>query len=278
MIAGIEIHVEKDSVAYSYFLKNAGTAELGITAAVSLPELQASEDHSETWTLASRDPENFVGLTVASAGAPVTTKAEIHAYALGLDRLAEIKAEHLPLIPFGPEVDKTLAALSPDAAARLAASGLISPREAAQKEPAVPDWSLNVVRTWRQVLPPGKTTPVVVKFAPVKGRYRLAKGDQQALDDMKDDFCLKPEMLRALRSRFQGNGAWRVTEVSLATDAPARWIDSPRPTISVQKPKPDAMVAFCGKDDKSAGKPIIIGAVPEDSNEMRVVMFEPATN
>ncbi len=208
----------------------------------------------------------------------MTTKAEIHAYALGLDRLAEIKAEHLPLIPFGPEVDKTLAALSPDAAARLAASGLISPREAAQKEPAVPDWSLNVVRTWRQVLPPGKTTPVVVKFAPVKGRYRLAKGDQQALDDMKDDFCLKPEMLRALRSRFQGNGAWRVTEVSLATDAPARWIDSPRPTISVQKPKPDAMVAFCGKDDKSAGKPIIIGAVPEDSNEMRVVMFEPATN
>ena len=98
-IAGVDIHVEKDSVTYSYFLKNAGTAEVGFTAAVSLPELQASGDRSETWTLASNDPENFVGLTITSAGAPVTTKAEVHAYSLGLDRLAEIKAEHLPLIP-----------------------------------------------------------------------------------------------------------------------------------------------------------------------------------
>ena len=31
------------------------------------------------------------------------TKAEIHAYALGVDRLAELKADHLPVIPFGAE-------------------------------------------------------------------------------------------------------------------------------------------------------------------------------
>jgi hypothetical protein len=277
-IAGVDIHVEKDSVTYSYFLKNAGTAEVGFTAAVSLPELQASSDRSETWTLASNDPENFVGLTITSAGAPVTTKAEVHAYSLGLDRLAEIKAEHLPLIPFGPELDKTLAALSPDAAARLAALGLISPREAGQKTPPVPDWSFSVVRTWRQVLPPGKTTPVVIKFTPVKGHYRLVKDDQQGLDDMKDDFCLKPETLRALQSRLQGSGAWKVTEIALSHDAPARWIDSPRPTISVQKPKPDVIVAFCGMDDKSAGKPSVFGAAPEDSNETRVVVFDPAAN
>ncbi len=278
VIAGIDIHVEKDSVTYSYFLKNAGSAEIGFTAAVALPELQASGDRSETWTLASNDPENFVGLTITSAGAPVTTKAEVHAYSLGLDRLAEIKAEHLPLIPFGPEVDKMLAALSPDAAGRLAALGLISPREAGQKTPPVPDWSFSVVRTWREILPPGKTTPVVIKFTPVKGQYRMAKGDQQGLDNMKDDFCLKPETLRALHSRLQGNGAWKVTEIALSDDAPARWIDSPRPTISVQKPKPDVIVAFCGMDDKSAGKPNVFGAAPEDNNETRVVMFEPAAN
>jgi hypothetical protein len=278
VIAGIDIHVEKDSVTYSYFLKNGGPAEVAFTAAVSLPELQASGDRSETWALASNDPENFVGLTITSAGAPVTTKAEVHAYSLGLDRLAEIKAEHLPLIPFGPEVDKTLAALSPDAAGRLAALGLISLREAGQKTPPVPDWTFSVVRAWRQVLPPGKTTPVVIKFTPVKGQYRMAKGEQQGLDDMKDDFCLKPETLRALQSRLQGNGAWKVTEIALSDEAPARWIESPRPTISVQKPKPDVIVAFCGMDDKSAGKPSVFGAAPEDNNETRVVMFEPATN
>jgi hypothetical protein len=275
-VSGFDIHVEKDSVVYSYFLKNTGAAEFGVTAAVSLPELQASTD--QTWTLASNDPEDFVGLTITSAGATVATTAQVHAYSLGIDRLAEIKAAHLPLIPFGPEVDKTLAALSQEAAGRLAALGLISPGDTAQKVAAVPDWSLNVARSWQQLLPPGKTTPVVIKFIPVKAQYKMAKADQDGLGDMKDGFCLKPEVLRALQSRLQGNGAFKVSEIVLADDQPAHWIDSPKPTISVQKPKPDVIVAFCGMDDKSAGKPSVLGVGPEDNNEIHIVMFEPATN
>jgi hypothetical protein len=38
------------------------------------------------------------------------------------------------------------------------------------------------------------------------------------------------------------------------------------------------IVAFCGMDDKSAGKPSVFGAAPEDSNETRVVIFDPAAN
>jgi len=277
-VSGVDIRVEKDSVVYSYSLKNAGPTELGVTAAVSLPELQASADQSETWTLASNDPENFVGLTITSAGAPVATTAQVHAYALGFDRLAEIKAEHLPLIPFGPEVDKRLAGLSPEVAGRLAALGLISPRDTAQKTPAVPDWSLSVTRTWHQLLPPGKTTVVAMKFVPVKAQYSMAKADQEGLGDMKDGFCLKPEVLRALKARLQSSGALKVSEISLADDSPAHWIDGPKPTISVHKPKPDVIVAFCGMDDKSAGKPTVLGVAPEEGNEIHIVMFEAATN
>lgn len=276
-VAGIDINVAGDSVTYSYFLKNTGAAELGVAAAISLPELRASTDGSETWVLAANDPENFVGLTVTAAGAPMTTKAEIHATALGVDRLAEIRGERLPLIPFGRDVDKELAALSPDAAARLAALGLVSLRD--PKEPKAPltaGWSLDVVRTWRQVLPPGKTTPLVVKFVPVKAQYRMAKGDQEDLDDMKDDACLKPQVLGALQSRLKANGAWKVTEISVSAASPSSWMDSPPPTLSVQKPKPDAVVAFCGMDEKTAGKPTVLGTAPDDSDEIRIVVFEPA--
>jgi hypothetical protein len=276
VVAGVDINVASDSIVYSYFFKNTGTAELDVAATVSLPELQASSDGCETWALAANDPENPVGLTITAAGAPVTTKAEVHANALGVDRLAEIKADHLPLIPFGAELDKALAALSPEAADRLAALGVVSPRDPAQpKEPVTPDWSLNVVRSWRQALPPGKTTPVVVKFSPIKAQYVIAKGDQEDLDDLKDEVCLKPPVLSALQSRLKGNGAWKVTDMSIAADLPAHWIDSPRPTFSVQKPKPDAIVAFCGMDDKTASRPTVVGAAPEDSEEVRIVMFEP---
>jgi Domain of unknown function (DUF4424) len=278
VIAGVDINVAGDKIVHSYFLKNTGSTELGLTAVVSLPELRASPDDSETWALAANDPENPIGLAVTAGGAPVATKADVHVYALGIDRLAEIKAEHLPLIPFGPEADKALATLSPEAAERLAALGIISPRDPSQpKTPVKADWSLDVVHMWRQVLPPGKTTPVTVKFAPVKAEYKMAKGDEQDLADMKDEVCLTPQVLRTLQTRLKGAGVWKVTDISLADDPPNHWIDSPRPTVSVLKPKPDAIVAFCGMDEKSASRPTVLGVAPnDDANEIRIVIFEPA--
>jgi hypothetical protein len=274
---GIDINVAVNAVEYSYFFKNTGSAELDLAATVSLPELRASADGSDTWVLPSNDPENFVGLNVTAAGTPVTTKAEVHAYALALVRLAEITAEHLPLIPFGPEVDKALASLSPEAADRLAALGIISPRDPTRpKAPVTANWSLDVVRSWRQVLPPGKTTPVIIQFTPVVARYSLAKGDREHLDEMKDDLCMKPQVLGALQSRVQGGGGWKVTDIWLAADAPAHWVDRPSPTLSVRKPTTDAIVAFCGMDDKTATKPVILGVAPDDSDEIRIVIFEAA--
>jgi hypothetical protein len=276
-VAGFDISVATNSVTYSYFFKNTATADLAATATVSLPELQASADGSETWTLAATDPDNFIGLTIAASGTQLPTKVEIHAYALGVDRLAELKADHLPVIPFGADVDKALGALSPEAAGRLAALGIISPRDPENpKVPPRPDWTLNVVRSWRQILSPGKTTAIVVKFVPVAAHYRMAKGDEQDLNDMKDEVCLKPQALGILQSRLKGSGAWNVTDVSLAADAPAHWIDSPLATLSVQKPKPDAIVAFCGMDDKTASKPVVLGAAPNDNDKIRIVIFEAA--
>src|SRR5208282_3770475 len=236
-IEGIDINIAVNAIVYSYFLKNAGSAGLELATAVSLPELQASADGSKIWLLASNDPENPVGLSVTAAGRPMPTKAEVHANALGLGRLAEIKAEHLPLIPFGPETDKALAALSLDAAGRLAALGMVSPRDPKEpKESLTADWTLHVVRSWRQVLPPGKTTPVVVKFIPVESQYRMEKEDLDDLDDMKDDVCFKPQVLGAVQSRLKSNGAWKVIDITVSVSAPSLWIDNPNPTLSVQKP------------------------------------------
>jgi hypothetical protein len=276
-IAGFDIAVAPNGVTYSYYLKNNGSNDVAVAAAIALPELQASPDGSTTWTLAGTDPENPVNLAVTAGGAPVTTKAEVHATALGVDRLAEIKAEHLPLIPFGEAADKAMAALSPEAADRLAAQGLISPRDPSDpKAPLIADWALDVVRSWRLVLPAGKTTPVVIKFVPVVAHYRMTKGDEGDLNDMKDEICLKPQVLGTLQARIKGNGAWAVTDILLADDAPARWTDSPPATLSVQKPKPDAIVSFCGMDDKTAGKPTVLGAAPEDNEGIRILIFEPA--
>ena len=64
--------------------------------------------------------------------------------------------------------------------------------------------------------------------------------------------------------------------MALADDAPARWIDSASATLSVQKPKPDAIVSFCGMDDKTAGKPTVLGTAPDNNEGIRILIFEPA--
>ena len=272
-VDGMDVSVTNDSVVYSYLLKNAGTKELSLTASVSLPELRASADGSQAWALASSNPENPVGLTVTAAGEPISPKAEVHAYALGLDRTAEITAEHLPLMPFGSETDKALAALSPDTINRLAALGIISPHDPDQpKAPRGADWTLDGVLSWRQTLPPGKPVPIVIKFTPVKAEYRLVKDD---LDDMKDDVCLQPQILATLQSRLKSGVAWKVTDMSLAVDGPAHWVDNPAPTLSVQKPQGDVIIAFCGMDDKTANRATVLGVTPDNTSQIRIVVFTP---
>jgi hypothetical protein len=115
-----------------------------------------------------------------------------------------------------------------------------------------------------------------MKFTPVVGRYKLTKGDLDSLDDMKDDLCLKPPVLAAIQTRLKNGGAWQVTEFLVASDAPNNWNDSPNPTLSVQKPEPGAMVAFCGIDDKSASKPVVLGTAQDDSEDIRIAIFTQA--
>jgi hypothetical protein len=68
----------------------------------------------------------------------------------------------------------------------------------------------------------------------------------------------------------------KVTDISLADDPPTRWLDNPIPTLSVQKPQSDSIVAFCGMDEKSVGRPTVLGSAPSDdeSKHIRIVIFE----
>ena len=70
-VAGFDIAVTAGSIVYSYYFTNKGNADLAVAASASLPELHASADRSETWTLARNDPENFVDLTITAGGGPV---------------------------------------------------------------------------------------------------------------------------------------------------------------------------------------------------------------
>jgi hypothetical protein len=280
-VEGASVSVAVDDVTYTYQLRNNGQTGLNLFASIAMPVLAASPDGSETWALPSSNPENPAGLIVAVDGAPIATKVDARATALGVDRLGEIRAAHLPLVPFGPEIDKAVAALTPEAVGKLAALGILSPPD--PKRPSaivVADWSLEVVHSWQQRLEPGKTTRLTVSFKPVKAEYTLTKEGFEGLDALKDDVCLSRQALNTIKSRLKAkDGMLDFVDIALSNGAPVRWTESPDATVSVQKPTPETIVAFCGADPTTAGELHVSGTMPnaEKSDGLRVLMFSPVT-
>jgi Domain of unknown function (DUF4424) len=281
VIEKIDVAVTVDQVVVSYALRNKGAGDLSLAASIAMPGMQKAADSGEIWRLPAATPENPVGLRIAVNGAPVAAQIEVKAYALGIDRQAEIKAAHLPLLPFAPEMDKAIAGLSPQSLAELASLGIVSPRDPEQPDHKIgPDWTIEAIHSWRQALPAGKTTILTARYTPLKAEARYGKADALDLEDLKDEACLTPQAIAAAQRQLRtASSALKAIEIALVNDPPIRWFDSPTPTVSVQKPAPDAIVGFCGIDSKSADQPIVRGSEigGQDPRDFRILIFEPIT-
>ena len=280
VVEAMAVDVAMDRVAYSYRLRNKGPAKLALAASVALPDLEVSSEGDTTYVLPSADGDNPIDLAVRSGDQAVATAASVQAVALGLDRLADIKAAGLPLLPFGPAQDKALAALKPEALGKLADLGLVTPRDPAQPDaPVIADWTLRIVRGWTQALEPNATTPVTVSFAPVKASYRVDAAGLAGFNALKDQVCLTPAISAAARALLKGKEAQLdVQDITLSNDGPARWLDNPAASIAVRKPQPTSVVAFCGVDAASAAKPVVTGRMPgaNEAAGLRVLVFSVA--
>jgi hypothetical protein len=277
----IDVNVTRDAVAASYSLKNKGRATLDLAASFAISGLQAYADDGEPWNLPAATPENPIGLSIAADGAPMATRADIKAYALGVDRRPEIEAAHLPLLPFGPRTAQALARVGPGTQAELSSTGIVSPRDPQHPDrPVIADWTLSVVHSWRQPLPAGKTTTVAVKYAPLRAETRYRHADALDLEDLKDEACLTPSQIAAAEDELKGPASvLTVTEIALVNEPPTRWFESPAAGVSVTKPRPDAIVAFCGMDAATADQPVVRGAElgGADPRDFRILFIEPTS-
>jgi Domain of unknown function (DUF4424) len=271
-IEAIDIAVSATSVTYSYRLGNTGTAALTLAASVALPSLKASSKEDETYRIATGNGENPIGLSIRADDKPVDAKTITRAVALDIERTAEIKALNLPLVPFGPDIDKALKGLAPDALARLTQLGLISPPDD-QRGPQRADWALNVTYAWDQVLPPDKTTTIAMTFRPVSGSFELNADTADTLDDLKEDACLADQLIKPLKAKA-AKSPTPVTEIAISIVNPTRWVPTPSPTITVQKPKPDTVVALCASNVKTYPSHVTAKVSDdEESEDLRVVLI-----
>jgi hypothetical protein len=271
-IEAIDIGVSLNSVTYSYRFGNTGTAPLILATSVSLPSLKPSESEHRTYRIAAGNPENFIGLSIKADDKPVNAKVIIHAFALDVERTEELKALNLPLVPFGPEIDNALKGVSADVLGRLIRLGLVSPPDELNT-PRSADWTLNVTYAWDQVLAPDKTTTISMTFQPMSGNFELNADTVGVLDDLKEDACVGEQVVKTLRAKA-AKSPTPVTEIAISIVNPTRWLPTPSPTITVQKPKPDTVVALCATNVKTYPSQVT-AKIPddEDSEELRVLLI-----
>lgn len=277
VVERMAVDVTVDHVRYTYGLKNKGQAPLSLAASIAMPDLEVNTEGTTIYNLPTHVAENPVGLKVTANGAPVATTATTQALALGIDRLADLKAASIPLVPFDADTEKAIAAASPATLDRLVSLGLITPRDPAEPDtPALADWTLHTMHSWMQALPANATTEVEVDFAPVKAVYGVLANGLPGFDALKDQTCLTPQTLAAAKALMKSKNAMLdVYDITLANEGPARWLDNPPGTVTVTKPKPDAVVTFCGMTASTAGDPVVKGKLPgsADAPGLRVLIF-----
>ena len=299
-VEGMAVDVGIDKVAYAYRLHNKGATKLALAASVALPDLEVNNEGSTVYALPSQTAENPVNLAVTADDKPLEVTPYTQAIALGIDRLAVLKSENVPLIPFGEAVEKALAAAKPDALTRLEQQGLVTPRDPAQPDtPVIADWSLHTVLGWTQPVEAGAVTNVVVSFTPIKATYAVDASNLSGFDALKAQVCLTPQIMVAAKALVKGKAAVgaatgaaktqlaagattattiEVDDITLANDGPARWLDNPAATVAVRRPKPNSVVAFCGMDAATASQPVVKGKMPgsADAAGLRVLIFSAA--
>ena len=277
VVESMALDVTVDRVTYAYGFRNKGDAKLALAASVAMPDLEVNTEGTTIYNLPSKSAENPVDLAITSSGTPVATTASTQALALGVDRLADLKAANMPLVPFGADTEKALAAAPPETLAKLISLGLITPRDPAEPDtPPVADWTLHTVHAWMQPLAPNATTQVKVTFAPVKAVYDVLAAGLPGFEALKDQACLTPQIMVAAKALLKDKTSiLEVDDITLANDGPARWLDNPPGIVTVTKPKPDSVVAFCGMIAATANQPAVKGKLPgsADAPGLRVLVF-----
>jgi hypothetical protein len=269
-VQSIQINVNAEKVTYTYRINNKGSADVRVAAVFSLPELSPPAEEDVTYRIGPGT--NPIALTLTADGNPISAKIEMRAMVLGVDRVEDLKAAKIPLVPFDSEAERAVMALTGDARDRLVNLGVVTP-PSTDGDPPLPDWSLTVEHNWEQTFPAGKSTMLVATFTPITGSYAIDSDNISDLDDVQEEVCLPAPALRNLKQKIKGRVSVDVTDIQLSNSGPARWLDKPVVNITVEKSGADVIAAFCGNEKNATPNRITAKIDDEEGGGIRILLI-----
>jgi hypothetical protein len=261
-----DLFISPEKVTVDYVFRNNTDKDVSSIVAFPMPDIEG--DPNEMPAIPEAQSDNFLGFEVTIDGVDAKPQLEQRAFALGIDITADLKAQNVPLYPFGDAAKAALAKLPKDVAEDWESRGIVIEDTAddgsGMKTAYAPFWQLRSTYWWRSTFPANKDVHVSHRYKPSVGGTssvsffydgKFAEGSQYAT--YKTRYCMDDAFENAIRQAAKADGYPKFYENRIAyiLTTGGNWAAGTigKFKLTVDKANPKALISFCGDNVKKVG-------------------------
>jgi len=261
-----ELFVSLDKIDVAYVFRNHGQQDVETVVAFPMPDLRYNP-WGDT-ALPQGEGDNFLGFSVMAEGKPLAVNLEQRAFAAGIDVTDELKANGVPLFPFGDEAFAALAKLPADTIRDWVSRGIVYVNRYGTTEEITdhyePFWTLKSTYWWRMTFPAGLPIMVEHSYRPSVGGtvgvnfFQDGRFGGPQYDDYRRRYCIDKSFERAVLKKTREHNLdyppYFESRIAYVLNTGSNWL-GPIATfrLTVDKGSPDNLISFCGEDVRKIG-------------------------
>lgn len=261
-----DLYISPDKVTVDYVFRNDTDKDVNAIVAFPMPDIEG--DPNEMPAIPNDQSDNFLGFEVTIDGVGVKPELEQKAFALGIDISADLKAQNVPLYPFGDAVNAALAKLPPAVVADWVDRGIIIEDSADDgsgfKTSYAPFWQLRSTYWWRSTFPAGKDVHVSHRYKPSVGgtssvSFFYDGKFQGQYDAYKAKYCMddafESAVRKAVKENAEGYPQYYESRIAYILTTGGNWASGSigKFKLTIDKGNPKALVSFCGDNVRKVG-------------------------
>ncbi|RWM73520.1 DUF4424 domain-containing protein [Mesorhizobium sp.] len=261
-----DLYISPEKVTVDYVFRNNTDKDVDAIVAFPMPDIEG--DPNEMPAIPDGQSDNFLGFEVTIDGVAAKPQLEQKAFALGIDISADLKAQNVPLYPFGDAARAALAKLPQAVADDWVDRGIIIEDTAddgsGMNTVYVPFWQLRSTYWWRTTFPANKAVHVAHRYKPSVGgtssvSFFYDGQFQGQYAAYKTRYCMDGTFENAIRKAAKNNpdGTPKYFENRIAyiLTTGGNWATGAigKFKLTVDKGDPKNLVSFCGENVRKVG-------------------------
>lgn len=261
-----DLYISPEKVTVDYVFRNNTDKDVDAIVAFPMPDIEG--DPNEMPAIPDGQSDNFLGFEVTIDGVAAKPQLEQKAFALGIDISADLKAQNVPLYPFGDAARAALAKLPQAVADDWVDRGIIIEDTAddgsGMNTVYVPFWQLRSTYWWRSTFPANKAVHVAHRYKPSVGgtssvSFFYDGQFQGQYAAYKTRYCMDGTFENAIRKAAKknpdGTPKYFENRIAYILTTGGNWATGAigKFKLTVDKGDPKNLVSFCGENVRKVG-------------------------